>query len=317
MKPWAIVGLAALVGASPAAAQKRGTMQHEYATVNGIKVHYVRNGHGPLILFLHGFPEFWYAWKDQLAEFGRDHLAVAPDLRGFNLSEKPAALEEYQAAKIIEDIRQLALQLNGGKRFVLVAHDWGGALAWLFAIRHPELLDKLVIINAPHPAIFSDLLNHDSAQQRASQYMLFFRSPQAEATLSADNYAPLLRFFDRLRQAGKFTEADGREYVSNWSQPGSLTGGLNYYRASRLGPPVQGNRDSLASGLPAGDYQVPVPTLVIWGMKDDALLPQNLIGLERYVPKLSLERIDEGTHWVIHEFPERVNRLIRGFLATR
>ena len=292
-------------------------MQHEYASVNGVRLHYVRQSAGRLVMFLHGFPEFWYAWKDQLAEFGRDHLAVAPDLRGFNLSDKPAALEDYRAAAIIEDIRQLAHHLNGGRPFTLVAHDWGGAIAWTFAIRHPELLDKLVIINAPHPAVFSDLLNRDAAQQRASQYMLFFRSPQAETALSADHYAPLLRFFAGPRKAGRFSPADDAAYVEAWGQPGALTGGLNYYRASRIGPPVGGVRDSASTGVITDDYRVRVPTLVIWGMMDDALLPQNLTGLDRYVPDLTIERINDGTHWVVHEFPDRVNRLIRDFIAKR
>lgn len=301
--------------ASTGSAQGGRTMQDEYASVNGIRLHYVRQGAGRLILFLHGFPEFWYAWKDQLAEFGQDHLAVAPDLRGFNLSDKPSALEDYRAAAIIEDIRQLAHHLNGGGPFTLVAHDWGGAIAWAFAIRYPELLDKLVIINAPHPAVFSDLLNHDSAQQRASQYMLFFRSSQAESVLSADHYAPLLRFFEAPRKAGRFSSTDDAAYTEAWSQPGALTGGLNYYRASRIGPPVGGARDSASTGVSAEDYRVRVPTLVVWGMKDDALLPQNLSGLERYVANLTIERVAEGTHWVVHEFPDRVNRLIRDFIA--
>ena len=307
-----------LVASAPTAnAQGAPSMQHEYASINGIRLHYVRQGTGRLVLFLHGFPEFWYAWKDQVAEFGKDHLAVAPDLRGFNLSDKPPAIDDYRASAIIEDVRQLARHLNGGGKFVLVAHDWGGAIAWAFAMRYPDLLEKLIIINAPHPAVFSDLLNHDRAQQRASQYMLFFRSRQAETALSANHYAPLLGFFDGVRKAGRFTPADDAAYLDAWSQPGALTGGLNYYRASRIGPPVGGARDSATTGAVAGNYQVRVPTLVIWGMKDDALLPQNLTGLARYVPDLTIERIDDGSHWVVHEFPDRINALIRSFLAHR
>lgn len=286
--------------------------QHEYATVNGVRLHYVRQGTGPLVMFLHGFPEFWYAWKDQVADLGRDHLAVAPDLRGFNLSGKPDALEAYQPAQIVEDIRQLAHHLNGGARFTLVAHDWGGAIAWMFAIRHPEQLERLIIINAPHPAIFANLLAHDSAQQHASQYMNFFRSAQAEGALSANHYAPLLRFFDGPRKAGKFSPEDDRAYVAAWSEPGALTGGLNYYRASKLGP------GSASNATPPDDpdaYRIRVPTLVIWGMKDDALLPQNLDGLERFVPDLTVERIADGTHWVVHEFPDQVMALIRRFMS--
>lgn len=291
-------------------------IRHEFAQVNDIRLHYASAGEGPLVMFLHGFPEFWYAWKDQLAEFGRDHLAVAPDLRGYNLSDKPADLEAYQANRIADDVVALARHLNGGRPFVLVAHDWGGAIAWLVAARHPEVIERLVIINAPHPTVFAKLLEQDPAQQRASQYMLFFRSPGAEAALSARNFEPLLGFFGGLRSAGRFTDADAEAYREAWARPGALTGGLNYYRAARLGPPGAGVADSLSQDL-AGPVSIRVPTLVIWGMKDDALLPQNLEGLDRFVAPLTIERIPGGTHWVVHEFPERVNALIRGFLSGR
>src|SRR5579862_3479893 len=129
-------------------------VKHEYAVVNGIRMHYVTAGSGPLILFAHGFPEFWYEWHRQLDEFGRDHHAVAPDLRGYNLTDKPQDVEHYRVKHLIQDLRALADHL-GSPKFTLVAHDWGGAVAWAFALAHPELLEKLVIINAPHPGIFA------------------------------------------------------------------------------------------------------------------------------------------------------------------
>ncbi len=292
-------------------------MQHEYATVNGVKLHYVRSGEGDLVLFMHGFPEFWYAWKDQLADLGRNYLAVAPDLRGFGRSEKPAAVEDYRAANVIEDIRALAAKLNGGKRFVLVGHDWGGAIAWGFAMKYPELLTKLIIINAPHPIVFARELRENKAQQQASSYMLFFRSPQAEAKLSANDYAPVIGFFNGLKAKGKFTADDEAAYREAYRQPGALTGGLNYYRASRIGPPGPGTQDTLVTGTSLGDFSVKVPTLVIWGERDDALLTGNLIGLEAFVPDLTIQRIPEGTHWVVHEFPEQISKRIRAFIARR
>ncbi len=290
-------------------------MQHEYVTANGVKLHYVRSGQGDLVLFMHGFPEFWYAWKEQLADLGQDYLAVAPDLRGFGLSEKPAAVEAYQAANVIEDIRALAASLNGGKPFVLVGHDWGGAIAWGFAIKYPALLKKLIIINAPHPIVFARELRENKAQQQASGYMLFFRSPQAEATLSATDYTPIINIFSSLKAKGKFTPEDEQAYREAYRQPGALTGGLNYYRASRVGPPSPGTQDTLVTGASLGDYSVRVPTLVVWGEKDDALLTGNLIGLDAFVADLTIHRIPEGSHWVVHEFPEQVSRLIRRFIA--
>ena len=290
-------------------------MQHEYATVNGVNLHYVRSGQGELVLFMHGFPEFWYAWKDQLADLSQNYLAVAPDLRGFGLSEKPAAVDDYRATNVIEDIRALAAKLNGGKPFVLVGHDWGGAIAWGFAMKYPELLKKLVIINAPHPIVFARELRENPAQQQASRYMLFFRSPQAEPTLSANDYAPIIGFFGGLKVKGKFTLEDEMAYREAYRQPGALTGGLNYYRASRIGPPGPEGQDTLVTGMSLGDFTVKVPTLVIWGEKDEALLTGNLVGLDAFVPDLTIHRIPEGTHWVVHEFPEQISQLIRGFIA--
>jgi epoxide hydrolase 4 len=288
-------------------------MKDQYASVNGIRLHYVESGSGPLIIFLHGFPEFWYEWKDQLAEFGKDHHAVAPDMRGYNLSEKPANLDAYEMKNLVEDIRALADHL-GYKKFVLVAHDWGGGVAWSFAIAHPEYLDKLVIVNCPHPAILARELANNPAQQKASQYMLMFRSPQAEQILSANNYAALVEgvLGDGLK-AGVFTEADKEAYITAWSQPGALTGGLNYYRAAKLGPP-EGGAPATSLTADAPSQIVKVPTLVIWGEKDTALLTGNLDGLDRFVPNLTVKRIPDGSHWVVHEKPALVNRYIRDFI---
>jgi epoxide hydrolase 4 len=290
----------------------------DYVKVNGVRLHVVSAGKGPLILFLHGFPEFWYEWKDQLAEFGKDHLAVAPDMRGYNLSDKPADLDQYRVSVLVEDVRQLADHFSHGKKFVLVAHDWGGAVAWAFAIAHPEMLDKLVIVNAPHPGVFGRLLATDPAQQQASQYMLMFRSPQAEQNLSANNYANLVNIvLGAGLKNGVFTEADKEAYIKAWSQPGALTGGLNYYRANAVGPPAAGQDASAARGNFAVDpsaLMVKVPTLAIWGEKDTALLTSNLDGLDKFVPQLTVKRIPDGTHWVIHEKRDEVNADIRAFI---
>jgi epoxide hydrolase 4 len=293
-------------------AKDKQRLKHEYAEVNGVRLHYVTAGHGPLIIFLHGFPEFWYEWKAQLPEFAKDHRAVAPDMRGYNLSEKPASVDSYEMSNLAEDVRALAEHL-GYKKFILVGHDWGGGVAWSFAIAHPEYLSKLVIVNCPHPAILARELASNPAQQKASQYMLLFRGPQAEQMLSANNYAALVDgvLGDGLK-SGAFTEADKQAYIAAWSQPGALTGGLNYYRAANLGPPAPD-----APALPAADSDsmvVKVPTLVIWGEKDTALLTGNLEGMDKFVPDLTVKRIPDGSHWVIHEKPALVNEYIREFI---
>jgi pimeloyl-ACP methyl ester carboxylesterase len=286
--------------------------KHEYADVNNIRLHYVTAGKGKLIMFLHGFPEFWYEWKNQLVEFGQDYQVVAPDMRGYNLSSRPADVEQYRMRYLVEDIRALAEHL-GRKKFVLVGHDWGGGVAWAFAMRQPDYLEKLIIINAPHPITFLRELRDNPAQRKASQYILVHRTPDAEEIISRDSYAVLVSSLleDGLKQ-GYFTDEDRKEYIEAWSQPGALTGGLNYYRAAHLGP-FTGESDEIIDADPTL-LVVKVPTLVIWGEKDRWLLAGNLEGLEKYVSNLTVKRIPGSSHWVIHEKPSLVNAYIREFI---
>jgi pimeloyl-ACP methyl ester carboxylesterase len=295
---------------APAAA-----IRHNFADVNGVRLHYAAAGAGKLLLFLHGFPEFWYAWKDQLAHFAPDFLAVAPDMRGYNLSSKPAAVDLYAMKYLVADIRALIAHL-GAQTCCLVGHDWGGVVAWAVAMAFPEVVEKLVIINAPHPAVFDRELRENPAQQQASQYMLLFRSPQAEALISANNFANFQEaILGPLLRQGFLTEADRQAYLDAWSQPGAITGGLNYYRAAQAGPAAPGEVPSRVE-LHLPSLEVKSPTLVIWGEQDPYLLTGNLDGLEHYVPHLSVERLPDATHWVVHEKPALVNSFIRRFVSA-
>ena len=288
--------------------------EHHFANVNNQTLHYVTSGEGKLILFVHGFPEFWYEWQDQLDEFGQDYQAVALDMRGYNLSSKPTDVAAYHAKHLIEDLRCL-IEYLGHKTCVLVAHDWGGAVAWTFAASHPEYVEKLVIINAPHTATFARELTHNPAQQAASQYMLLFRMDKAERVMTENNYARLVAMLQSAGSNGEWlTEDDKERYLKAWSQPGAVTGGLNYYRASPLYPPSADVPGASAVQIDPRRVTVRMPTLVIWGDADTALLPSLLDGLEQYVPDLTLKRIPNGSHWVIHEQPELVNEYIRAFL---
>ena len=291
--------------------------QSQYAEVNDIRLHYVSGGAGKLIMFVHGFPEFWFEWEKQLAEFGRDYQAVAPDMRGYNLSAKPPDVEKYHIKDLIEDLRALAEHL-GHEKLIMVGHDWGGAVAWSAAIRHPELLEKLVIINSPHPAVFARELLNNPDQQKASRYMLMLRSAEAERVLSENNFARLTDVLVQFGSQWEMSEEHRLKYIEAWSQPGALTGSLNYYRASPLYPPTSENdQEQIKSilNLPKEMLTVKVPTLVIWGEQDRALLSGNLDGLEEYIEDLTVKRIPDGTHWVIHEQPELVNSLIRNFIV--
>lgn len=290
-------------------------VQHKYAEVNGIKLHYAFDGQGELIMFLHGFPEYWEMWKAQLQEFAKDHLAVAPDMRGYNLSSVPQDVKQYKQKILVEDIRQLAEHL-GKKRIILVAHDWGGGVAWSFAILFPEYLERLIIINSPHPATFERELRNNPNQRKASSYMLFFRSSKAEVALSENNYSLLLNLaFGDLIKNGVLNEDDIKGYINAWSKPGALTGGLNYYRATNV--EALENLEGALKKPFIGDLipKINVPTLVIWGEKDTALLTGCLDGLEKYVPGVELKRIPDATHWVVREKPDLVNRYIKEFIS--
>jgi pimeloyl-ACP methyl ester carboxylesterase len=295
-------------------------VEHFFAPLNGIRLHCVAEGaaDAPLMLFVHGFPEFWYCWHGQLEEFGKDHRAVAFDLRGHNLSDKPEGVEAYRVKPLLEDLRQLIEYLQAGrsdKSCILVAHDWGGAIAWTFAAAYPQYVKKLVTINAPHTIPFARALASDPEQQAASSYMLLLRQPKAERVMEEDNFERLLKMFSRT--ADGHCALSDREiplYREAWSQPGALTCALNLYRASPLYPPTPEDPGAAALKLDPAALTVRVPTLVIWGEADAALGTVLLDGLEELVPDLRIRRIPEGSHWVIHEQPRQVSAAIRDFL---
>ena len=293
------------------AAEREMTLAHRYAEVNGVRLHYVTAGSGPLMLFLHGFPEFWYEWRHQLPEVARDHTVVAVDLRGYNLSDKPADVGAYRMSVVAEDVRSLVGAL-GFQRATIVAHDWGGACAWYLAARHPQIFERLVIANAPHPATFARELACNPAQRAASDYIRQLVTPGIEEELIANDYQRMVETFAaRAPGSVPLSAADLARYRAAWAQPGALAATLNYYRVSAL---TKAPREAGAVPASAG-VKIGVPTLVVWGMSDVALTPQLLEGLDEYVEDLEVVRIPEGTHWVVQEFPARVNGAIREYLG--
>lgn len=278
-------------------------VSHHFAQLGSVRLHYAEsgssNGGAPVVL-LHGFPELWYAWKHQLSALAGTTRVIAPDLPGYGLSSKPRDVASYTVDAIVDDIRRLADHL-GAERIVLAGHDWGGVIAWAFASRFPERLERLVIINAPHPLTFARELRRSARQMLASSYVLLFRAPfgLAEQVLRAGDYALLDGLARRGLARGYFTPADAAVLRASWREPGALTGGLNYYRAlgirsaHRIGP-------------------ISTPTTVVWGERDRYLRPGVLDGLERHVRDLSLIRVPEASHWIVHEQPALVTRYLRG-----
>ena len=278
----------------------------------------------PLMLFLHGFPEAAFVWDELLTHFSQaengGYFCVAPNLRGYAGSSSPTDVSAYRAKHLVQDIVALKTALGCTDPLSgLVAHDWGGAVAWNFANQHPDLLHKLVIINSPHPGTFLRELQSSAAQQASSAYMNFLIRPDAETLLAEDDFRRLWAFFTNMgADTGPhawLTAAEKDKYRAVWNQ--GLTGALNYYRASPLRPPRADDPAAQAITLPAEMLQVNVPTLVIWGMQDIALPPGLIEGLEAYVPNLTLHEIDEGTHWLVHEQGMRVAGLMQAWLMNR
>jgi pimeloyl-ACP methyl ester carboxylesterase len=313
----------------------RPAFQENYADVNGVRLHYASVGQGPLVLFLHGYPSFWYQWKDQMAELGRDHLAVGLDMRGYNLSSKPEGLEPYRMSHLVEDVRQFAENVAGqNRKFVLVAHDWGAIVAWVFAMYHPEMLDKLVIINGAHPFVTEREFRENPAQRYASSYHFVFNrilAPGEQPVDENDTKESAMRrahagFVDAEVRSERYTEEDRQAWIAAWSQPGSTTAGLNYYRANHRNPPF--NDRHPASTVPsswsakevtqgAKSTIIKVPTLVIWGLKDTAILPSHLSGLDKWVPNLSVKLYPDDDHWVMLQKPLPIAHDIRSFLTDK
>jgi pimeloyl-ACP methyl ester carboxylesterase len=280
---------------------------HHEAVVNGVRLHYVKAGSGPLVILLHGFPEFWYSWRFQIPVLAAaGYRVVAPDMRGFNTSEKPPGVRSYLIDTLSDDVAALIHHL-GESKAVVAGHDWGGAVAWYMPMRHPTIVERLIVLNAPHPSAFVRELR-TIRQLRRSWYMFFFQLPWLpEAALHARRFAMLDRVMrnDPVR-ADAFSDEDIRRYKHALNQPGALTATINYYRASFRRNP----REAMQEPPP-----ISCPTMLIWGEQDRYLGIPLTEGLEQWVPDVRIERIPNASHWVQVDAPERVNELMLNFLT--
>ena len=273
----------------------------------------------PVMVFLHGFPEGAFVWDALLEHFAaKGYRCVAPNLRGFEKSSAPSDIDQYRPKHLVQDIAALiAIESPGQPLACLVAHDWGGAVAWNVANQMPQLMQRLCIINSPHPGTFLRELQSSPTQQAASAYMNFLIRPDAEKLLAEDGYRRLFEFFTNMFAASAshdwLTEEVKAQYRSVWDH--GLTGGCNLYRASPLRPPTARDPGAAAITLPREMLTVNLPTQVIWGMNDIALPPALLDGLADYIPQLELHRVPDATHWIIHEQPELVAQTIGQFIG--
>ena len=287
----------------------------------------------PVLLFLHGFPEGAWVWDPLLLHFSRPenggYRCVAPNLRGFERSSAPEDVKAYRAKYLVQDIVALIdSECADAPLAALIAHDWGGAVAWSLTNQHPERLRQLVIVNSPHPGPFLKALQHDPAQQTASAYMNFLVQSEAAAQLAANDFERLFGFLTGQdtslqsltaptanTQAHWLTPAVKAQYREVWQH--GLQGGLNYYRASPLHPATATDPGASAVQIPAEALRIEVPTLVLWAQDDVALLPCLTEGLDAHIRELKLVPIEKATHWVVHEQAERVITEIAGFLQPQ
>lgn len=281
--------------------------RHRVIATNGVRLHTVEAGppDGPLLILLHGFPELWYGWRNQLEPFAAAGFRVlAPDQRGYNLSDKPRGVAAYGLDRLAGDVVGL-IDEAGREKAYLVGHDWGGAVAWWTAITHPQRLERLALLNVPHPLVMRRALRRNRVQRRRSWYMFFFQLPWLpERFLRRHDFAKAAAALTRTSRPGAFAGADLGRYRAAWAQPGALTGMVNWYRAMVRAMPARPR-----------SLRVRVPTLLIWGARD------RFLGRELAQP--SIELCDDGrlvfledaTHWVQHEEPGLVNCLIADFFA--
>jgi len=284
-------------------------ISHHNLQTNGITLHAVAAGpeNGPLVILLHGFPEFWYGWRYQIGALAQAGFRVlAPDQRGYNLSDKPKSVRDYNLDQLAADVVGL-IDAVGREKAFLVAHDWGGAAAWWAAIKYPERIERLVILNSPHPKVMRQNLLHNRVQRKKSWYFFLFQIPVLpEQRMRKNNWQVGARALQRTSRKGTFSEADVALYREAWSQPGATTGMFNWYRAAFRSRPAR-----------VRSLRVTMPTLIIWGERDKFL--------RRELAQQSLELCDNGklvfiegaSHWVQHEEAKSVNELLRNFFESK
>ena len=269
-----------------------------------------------IMIMLHGFPEYWAAWKDVAQRLSDTWRVVLPDQRGFNLSSKPEGVKSYDTKHMVADLNDLVQQISPGQQVVLCGHDWGASVAYAYAIRHADRVSHLVIANGVHPVCFQKALLAGGAQTDASQYMNVLRAPESDTRLAANGFEKLLNMFERFSSAPWLTGKVKEAYRAAYGQPGALPAMLNWYRASPMAVPKSGSAPKPLPITPQmrEKYRIRMPHLVLWGLDDVALLPEARADLNSFCDDLTVEEIAGTSHWILHEKPNLVAERIRAFV---
>jgi pimeloyl-ACP methyl ester carboxylesterase len=300
---------------------EHGGIRFGFHAAGSVDLHYAAAGDPAksLIICLHGFPEYWVAWREVMIALSRDFFVVAPDQRGFNLSSKPDGEEAYRAKLLVADLAAFADHLSPGRLFILAGHDWGAAVAYAYAFAHPERLTHLIVANGVHPVCFQSAILRDARQREASQYFHKLRAAGAAQRMAENDFARTMKMIAGFSKTGWMTPDIAAEYRAAWAEPGAMQAMLHWYSSSPVLVPKPDEKISDAPLLSVPDERVTVrmPHLVIWGDADEALRPVCLENLDRYAPDLTIRKIAEAGHWILHEKPSEVAEAIRLFLGGR
>lgn len=288
---------------------------------NGLDLHVMTAGadDAPVMVMLHGFPEYWTAWAQVARHFAADWRVILPDQRGFNRSSAPQGVEAYDTKHMVADLAALLDVLAAGQKIVLCGHDWGASVAYAFAMRHADRVSHLVIANGVHPVCFQKALLAGGAQTDASQYMNVLRAEGSEERLSANGFAKLLSMFEKFSAAPWLDDETRQAYRDAWSGEGVLPAMLNWYRGSPMVVPKSGTPPK---PLPITDemrakYRIRMPHLLLWGLQDTALLPEARADLGTFCDDLTIKELDDASHWILHEKPQAVATAMRRFLEAK
>ncbi len=296
------------------------TLSSQYFEQGDMRLHYMSGGNplAPVMVFLHGFPEFWIAWEPVFASFAQDYHLIAPDQRGFNLSSKPEGVASYDTKHMVADLLSLIDHLSPDQPIILCGHDWGASVAYAFAMRHGGRVEKLIIANGVHPMCFQKALFAGGDQTKGSQYMNRLREPGMADIMSANSCKKLFGMLEGFSPAPWLNDELRARYLEAWTRPGALAAMLNWYKASpMIVPPL----DAPAKEMKFDDaqrqkYRIAMPHLLIWGMDDPALLPEARADLGEFCDDLYVVEVEGADHWIIHSHGERVAEEMKKFLAV-
>jgi pimeloyl-ACP methyl ester carboxylesterase len=322
-------GAAEIIGSNGVVENITDKLQSQTIELEDIKIHLVHNGvssgdgalHAdslPVILFLHGFPEFHGAWSQVLPLLIKDHLVIAPDQRGYNLSSAPQELSNYQTALLVGDMIAVMESLLPGHDYHLVGHDWGASIAYAMAMKQRQRIVTLTIINGVHPIPFQRALSSDEKQAEASQYFHILRAPDAATHMSDNGFARTFSMFEKFSSTPWLDERHRQDYLNAWSQPGRMNAMLNWYRASPMIVPIGTTPVPHAPLLDVdpAKFTIEMPHQVIWGLQDTALLPVARRGLEEFSKQLKIVELEDAGHWINHTHPEFIAEEIRKFVSS-